>query len=207
MEKKKNILYLKNLVIIAMLSCLSVGLMLIHVPIPFAPSFLKLDVAEVPALFAGFFMGTIQGIMVILIKNIINFIQTGTTTAFVGEFMNIISGGLFIIISSYIYRMNKTKNGAILGMIISTIITSIILTILNSIYVFPIYGELYGLSIEKIVAMARAVNPLVKDNFTMMLFSVFPFNLLKFSLNSIITFIIYKRVGNIFRRFLNKGNE
>ena len=75
MEKKKNILYLKNLVIIAMLSCLSVGLMLIHVPIPFAPSFLKLDVAEVPALFAGFFMGFIQGITVILIKNISKIIQ------------------------------------------------------------------------------------------------------------------------------------
>ena len=204
MENKKSNLYLKNLVIIAMLSCLSVGLMLIHVPIPFAPSFLKLDVAEVPALFAGFFMGSIEGIVVILIKNIINFIQTSTTTVFVGEFMNILSGGIFIFISSSIYKIDKTKNGAIKGMVVSTIVTSIILTVLNAIYVFPIYGKLYGLTIDKIVSMARIVNPLVKDNFTMMLFSVFPFNILKFSLNSIITFVIYKRVGSLFRRFLNE---
>lgn len=46
---------------IGMLVALSTILMMVSIPLPFAPGFLRFDVAELPALFAGFFIGPLGG--------------------------------------------------------------------------------------------------------------------------------------------------
>lgn len=51
----------KIIAFIGMLGALSAVLMFINVPLPFAPTFLKFDIAELPALFAGFFWGPVSG--------------------------------------------------------------------------------------------------------------------------------------------------
>ena len=51
----------KIIAFIGMLGALSAVLMFINVPLPFAPTFLKFDIAELPALFAGFFLGPVSG--------------------------------------------------------------------------------------------------------------------------------------------------
>ena len=55
---------------------------------------------------------------------------------------------------------------------------------------------------EAIIGMGEAVNPLVHDSVSLMLFSVFPFNLLKHGVTSLVTWLIYKRVGNTLRAML-----
>ena len=87
-------------------------------------------------------------------------------------------------------------------MIIGPLLTAVICVFLNAWISFPMYGRLYGLSMEAIVGMASKVNPLVHDNVTLMVFSVFPFNLLKYGVTSLLTGIIYKRTGNAIRRIL-----
>lgn len=52
------------------------------------------------------------------------------------------------------------------------------------------------------IGMGEAVNPLVHDSVSLMLFSVFPFNLLKHGVTSLVTWLIYKRVGNTLRAML-----
>lgn len=47
----------RTIAFIGMLGALSAVLMSINFPMPFAPTFLKFDIAELPALFAGFFLG------------------------------------------------------------------------------------------------------------------------------------------------------
>ena len=56
---------------------------------------------------------------------------------------------------------------------------------------------------ESLVAMASAVNPFVKDTFTMMLWSVLPFNLVKYGVVSVITFLVYKKLHMFILRILN----
>lgn len=55
----------KTIAFIGMLGALSAVLMSINVPLPFAPTFLKFDIAELPVLFAGFFLGPVSGCAVI----------------------------------------------------------------------------------------------------------------------------------------------
>ena len=72
----------KKLVFIAILGAVSFVLMMINISLPFAPAFLKFDIAELPALFAGFFMGPVAGFGVIVIKLLLKLIIQGTETAF-----------------------------------------------------------------------------------------------------------------------------
>ena len=200
MEQKTNI---RKLVLIAMLAALSAALMLFHVPLPFAPAFLEFDVAELPVLFAGFFLGPISGTLVVVIKVGLKLLQQGTTTVFVGELSNIFHSLTFMLPAAYVYKRNRSKTGAVLGMVVGTLVASILAVCSNAWVMFPLYAKLYSLPVEAIVEMAAAVNPLVKDEMSLMLFSILPFNLVKFSVTSILTYLIYKRAGTVLRRLLH----
>ena len=84
----KEIRSSRSIVFIGMLGALSAVLMLISVPLPFAPGFLKFDIAELPALFAGFFLGPVGGCAVIIVKILLKLVTQGTDTAFVGDPMS-----------------------------------------------------------------------------------------------------------------------
>ncbi len=90
----------RTMVFVAMLGAISTVLMMFNFSIPFAPGFLKFDISELPALFAGFFLGPVSGCAVILIKVLLKLVVQGTETAFVGEFMNILGSFCFILPAS-----------------------------------------------------------------------------------------------------------
>ena len=50
--------------------------------------------------------------------------------------------------------------------------------------------------------MTQAVNPLVQDMDTFLLFCILPFNLIKYTITSLFTYLLYKRIGNALRRQL-----
>lgn len=56
-----------------------------------------------------------------------------------------------------------------------------------------------GMPMDVIISMGTAVNPMITDLPSLMLFSVFPFNLFKHGVTSFITYLIYKRAGNTLR--------
>ncbi len=199
MNKKSNV---RKIAFIAMMGALSSVLMLINVPLPFAPSFLKFDVAELPALFAGFFMGPVSGCAVILVKILLKLLMQGSETAFVGEAMNVVTSCAFVLPAALIYKRIHTKRGAVISMAVGTLFVSVVGIFMNAWVAFPLYGRLYGLSTEAIVGMGSKVNPLVHDSVTLMLFAVFPFNLVKHAATSLVTYLVYKRCGNVLRRLI-----
>ena len=192
----------KKIVFIGVLGAVSFILMLIRFSVPFAPSFMEFDISELPALFAGFFMGPLAGFGVVVIKILLKLIIQGTNTAFVGEFSNIAGSSVFVLVAAFIYKANKTKKGAIIAMIVSSIVVSILFIFVNAYVMFPLYANLYGMPMEVIIGMGTAINPRITDLTTMMVFSVFPFNLFKHLVTSLLTFLIYKRVGNVLRKIL-----
>ena len=192
MKKKLNI---RVMIFTALSGAISMILMAISFPLPFAPAFLKFDIAELPALFAGFFLGPAQGCMVILIKICLKLLIQGTDTVFVGEMMNLLGGFCFVLPVSFIYRWKHTKNGAVIGMAISTLAVSIAFVFINAYIAFPLYSRLYGIPLESIIEMGHSVNANINSITTLMIFSVFPFNLIKHSVISVLTYFVYKRAG------------
>lgn len=192
----------RRLVFIALLGALSFILMMINFSLPFAPSFMKFDIAELPALFAGFFLGPLSGFGVIVIKILLKLAIQGTETVFVGEFSNLAGSTLFVVLAALIYKHDRTKKGAIIGMTVSSIAVSVLFIFLNAYVMFPLYSNLYGMPLEAIISMGTAINPRITDMTTMMLFSVFPFNLFKHLVTDVLTFLVYKRAGRALKALL-----
>ncbi len=192
----------RKLVFIAILGAISFLLMLINFSLPFAPAFLKFDIAELPALFAGFFLGPLAGFEVIVIKLLLKLAIQGTETAFVGEFSNLVGSSVFVLLAAWIYKKDRTKKGAIIGMTVSSLAVSILFIFINAYVMFPLYSNLYGMPLDAIIGMGTAVNPKITNMTTLMLLSVFPFNLVKHLVTDVITFLVYKRVGNLLRNIL-----
>ena len=178
----------RKLVFIAILGAISFVLMLINFSVPFAPSFLKFDIAELPGLFAGFFLGPLAGFGVVVIKLLLKIAIQGSETAFVGEFSNLVSSTLFVVLAAWIYKVDRTKKGAVIAMAASTVAVSILAIFLNAYIMFPLYSRLYGMPMEAIIGMGTAINPRINSLITMMLFSILPFNLVKHLVTSLITF-------------------
>ena len=189
----------KKTVFIGMMGAVSAVLMLLNLSLPFAPGFLKFDISELPALFAGFFLGPLSGCGVVAVKILLKVLAQGSDTGYVGELMNVMGSICFILPASLIYRWKHTRQGAVIAMTVSTVLVSTAFIFINAYIAFPLYSKLYGMPMEVIISMGTAVNPLITDLPSLMLFSVFPFNLFKHDVTSFITYLIYKRVGSTLR--------
>ena len=157
---------------------------------------------SLPGLFAGFFLGPLAGFGVVVIKLLLKIAIQGSETAFVGEFSNLVSSTLFVVLAAWIYKVDRTKKGAVIAMAASTVAVSILAIFLNAYIMFPLYSRLYGMPMEAIIGMGTAINPRINSLITMMLFSILPFNLVKHLVTSLITFLVYKRAGNVLRGIL-----
>lgn len=184
----------KKLTYIAMLGAISAVLMLLEFQIPFTPTFLKMDLSDVPVLIGGFMLGPIAGMGIASIKIVLNLLFNGTTTMFVGELSNWILTIVFVFSASYIYKQKKCKRSAIQGLLCAAVITSIIAVILNVVWLFPLYARLFQLSLQDMIQMATVMNPLVNNMTTLIIFALVPFNLIKYFLVSYVVLIMYKKL-------------
>ena len=201
---KQKRMSIQKLVMIAILAAMSAALMFIRFPLPFAPAFLKFDISELPALFAGLFYGPVSGFLVILIKISLKLLMQGTETAFVGELMNVIGSSAYVVTAAVIYRLYRTKKGALISLIAASAVASVFAVFLNLWIAFPMYGKVSGIPLESIIAMGTAVLPFIHNETTLMLYSILPFNLLKHGVTAFITWLLYKRCGMLLRRWERK---
>lgn len=189
----------KALVKIGMLAAVAVILMIFEIPLPFAPAFYEIDFSEVPVMVGCFSMGPLAGALIELVKILLNFVITGTDTAGVGELANFIIGCSLCVPAGLIYRRNRTRKNALIGMITGTLLMTVIGCVINAFVLLPTYAVAFGLSMDKLVAMGTAVNSGITGISTFVMFAVAPFNLLKGILVSVIVFLIYKKISPIFR--------
>lgn len=206
MKHTKAKISIQTLCFVGLFGALSAILMLFKVPLFFAPAFMKLDFAELPCLIGGFMFGPVAGVAIVLVKLILNLLLNGTDSMYVGEISNLLLSGTFVFCASFLYHRRKTKKWAAISMTVSVILTGLVAVLSNTYFTFPAYATVYGMDMESIVGMASAINPLVKDVPTMMIFSVLPFNLVKYGLVAVITFLVYKKLHLFINRYILKQN-
>lgn len=182
---------------IGVLSALAALLMLLEFPLPFiAPPFYELDLSEIVVLIGSFALGPWSGVLIELIKILLNLLMNGTATAFVGEFANFVMGCAFVLPASILYHRKKTQKRAIVGMTVGTLTLAVVGGLLNAFVMIPLYSRLY-MPLETIIAMGQAIFPAITDVFTLVVLSVVPFNLIKGALCSLIGALLYKRVSPV----------
>lgn len=179
---------------VAVLSAIAFILMFFQFPLAvIAPPFIQLDVSDVPGLIAGFAMGPLAGIAVEFFKNILHMLLQGTSTMGVGELSNFIIGSTLVGVSSVIYRRKRTYKTAIIALFAGTVCMASLAVLSNYFVVFPLYAKAMGL--ENIVAAGTAINGNITSLWTMMIYSILPFNLIKGLVVTIVTLLIYKKVS------------
>ena len=198
-EKQMHKTGVKMVVQVGMLAALALILMFFEIPLPFAPAFYEIDFSEVPVLIGCFTMGPIAGAAVELVKILLALVLKGTTTAGVGELANFIIGCSFCVPAGLIYKKNRTRKSALIGMGTGTILMTVIGCVINAFVLLPVYSAAFGMPLEALVDMGTAVNSHITNLTTFVMLAVAPFNLLKGILVSVIVFLIYKKISPIFK--------
>ena len=194
MQKNKTLKYIAR---VAVLSAIASILMLLELPLWFAPPFYELDFSELPILLGGFALGPGAAVLMELIKNLLNLLMNGTSTAFVGEFANFVTGCAFVLPAALIYKRKKTLKNAIVGLLVGTVSLVGVGALINYFVLIPAFSSLYGMPIDAIVAMGTQVNGAITSLPTLIVFAVMPFNLLKAVACSVLTLLLYKRLSRI----------
>lgn len=197
---KEKVFTVRNVVQIGMFGALAAVLMLFEFPLPFiAPPFYELDLSEIPVLIGTFSMGPIAGILIELVKILLKLLIKGTTTAYVGDAANFLIGCCFLLPAGIIYKLNRTKKGALMGMATGTLVMAAAGAVLNALVLLPFYSTLYHMPMEALIEAGTQVNSLIVNIPTFVIIAVVPFNLVKGFIVSLITDLVYKRVRVIIR--------
>lgn len=197
MNKKSNSFALSALVKVAVMAAASIILTFFKFPIPIAPPFMEIDLADIPALITGFAIGPAYGVLVVFLKNLLHLLQT--TTGGVGELSNFIVGATFVLVSAKVYDNNRTWKNSFFALAMGVLAMSIVATLSNTFVIFPLYGVVAGMDRETFINMVPN-NNLVNSYYTLMFFAVFPFNIIKGFIASIITELVYKRVSPFLKK-------
>ena len=164
---------------LSLLSAIAVILMYIDFPvIPIFP-WLKIDLSDVPALMGAFVFGPLAGVIIELMKNLLILIVKGTGTGFVGELANFLVGVALVWPAALVYKKNKTKKTAILGMVLGVLCIEVVGILANVYLLLPAYG----------MAMSKA------ELMQYVTVGLIPFNGIKSILVCGITYALYKKVS------------
>ncbi|MBQ1193136.1 MAG: ECF transporter S component [Lachnospiraceae bacterium] len=194
-KTKTNMSNTQKRVLVGIFSALAAVLMYLEIPFFFAPSVYQLDFSEVPALIASFLLGPVAGVVTECMKILIKLIIKPTSTAFVGEFANLVVGITFVLPASLIYKKKRTRTGAVAGMGVGTLSMTVIGCLVNAFILLPAFAYMFGdVPISEIIKLGTAVNPAITDMVTFIILAVAPVNIIKGIVVSLVVFFIYKPV-------------
>lgn len=210
-KDKKKTLSVKEITLIGIQSALSIILYYVAslIPsIPFFPPWLDLfNFSEIPALITGFIYGPYAGSLVILVRFFVKL--PGTFTAGVGELADLILGLVLVIVSSIIYKRHRSLKGALIGTSSSMVVCSLTACLLNYLVLIPAYVNLAGFSYEALASMLSYMGNVTVDNFMVyyIFIGVLPFNIARYVMIFIITFITYKKIHLLIDRLVSDDKE
>ena len=197
-NEQKQRIGIRTMVQVGMLSAIATVLMLFEIPLPFAPSFYEIDFSEVPVLIGCFTMGPLAGAAIEMVKILLNFLINGTVTAGVGEIANFLIGCALCVPAGLLYKKQKTRKGALIGMAVGTGMMVIVGCVINAYVLLPVYAKAFQMPLDALIGMGTAVNPNITGLSTFVIFAVAPFNLLKGVLVSVMCWRFIKKISPIF---------
>lgn len=199
-EKKAGTAWnVRYIAVTAMLSAIAFVLMFLDFPIPFLmPSFIQMDISELPALIGAFAMGPACGVMVCLVKNLLHLLIT--TTGGVGELSNFILGVAFVLPAGLVYKYRKNRKSALLGSLLGAAVMGAFSVVSNYFLVYPFYYNF--MSEDMVLAAYQAILPSMKSILQCLICFNMPFTFVKGLFSVVITFLIYKHISPIL-----KGNN
>lgn len=193
-----------KLAIIAMLAAVAVVLQYLEFAVPLVPSFLKMDLSDIPELIGAFIIGPFGGVLICLVKNLVHLLVS--QSGFVGELSNFILGAVFSLVAGFIYRHRKTKGIALAACLAATAAMALVSLPTNYYIIYPIYAKLFG-GMQTILGLYQAILPWADTLWKALLIFNVPFTLVKGLLCVLVTMLIYKPLSRLFVQMNNAINK
>ena len=183
MGNKTEFFTAKRVAILGTMTAVAYLLTLISFPIfPMAP-FLMLDFSFAIMLLAGYMLGPVSSIVIVVVVNLLGAI--GSSGGITGAVANTITALVFVVIPSFVYKYKKGLKWVILVLCASILLQSAVSLPMNRYVTFYIYhiGDPAGL-------------------FANVWWCILVFNIIKGVTNGLITILLYKRLKNLLGKFL-----
>lgn len=178
-----------------MLSAIAFVLMYLDFSVPFMPSFIKMDLSELPALIGAFAYGPVSGVVICLIKNVIHLAMS--STGGVGELSNFLLGASFVFVAGLVYKYKKNRKNALIGSIAGALVMGVFSIFSNYFLTYPIYYQF--MPQDTILAAYQVIFSGVDNILECLIIFNAPFTFLKGMLSVLVTFLIYKRISPILK--------
>ena len=143
--------------------------------------FLKYEFKDAVIALEALILGPAYAIITSLVVSLIEMV-TISGTGPIGALMNVLSTVTYILPVALLYRRNKSLKTAVTGLVLGALIMTACMLLWNYL-ITPLYMNVPRQEVAKLLLPA-----------------ILPFNLLKGTLNSVITFLIYKPVVKALRR-------
>ena len=173
----------KRIAALGVFTALSVMLVaLIHFPIFPAVSFLEYDPADIPILIVGFAFGPAAGLIVTAIAALIQGFTVSAASGVYGVIMHVLATGVYVLVSSLVYRRHRTRGGAAASLALGTAAM-----FLANLVVTPYFmmGALNGETVRALMGFMPFI---------------LLFNFIKAGVNGLVTFLIYKSISRLISR-------
>ena len=180
--------YIDRMVKLGMLTALSIILVYaIHFPIFPAAAYLEYDMADVPILIGTFLYGPWWGLALTAVVSLLQWLLVSPQSQWVGAVMHFFATGSYVVAAGLLYARNKTRTTAIIGMGVGSLLQTLMMIPMNLIFTV----HFFGVPREAVIALLPT--------------AIIPFNAIKTVANSIITFLLYKRVAKLLEKDLVKA--
>lgn len=176
---------LPTLLKIGLLSSLATVLMFYQIPM-FA-TFLKYDLSEVPALVGTFALGPAAGAAIVILKNMLFTVARFSPEELVGIPLNTLAGLTLVLTCGSLYRLRKTKAWAVFSLVAGVLTMTLVMIPANFI-LYPLFAHVF-LGVDLTGGQLLGT----------ILTTITAFNLVKGSLTSVVTFLVYKRFSHVLK--------
>ena len=167
----------KRIAMYALFVALSMAVSFVDFPIMPGVEWLKYDPSGIVSLVAGFAYGPAAAAIV----SVLGFLPHLFTNPW-GTLMAVLVALALSVPAALIYRRNKTRKGAVIGIIVGAIV-ALVVAIVGNLIVTPFYAHMTTAQVVALIVPA-----------------LLPFNALKFTIHGVITFLIYKPISNLLNR-------
>jgi riboflavin transporter FmnP len=183
-------------VVTAMLSAVAFVLMYLEFSIPIIPSFVKMDLSDLPALLGSFAYGPLCGVIISFLKNLLHILIKGTTSNCIGELCNFALGAALSLTAGFIYKFHKNFKGAIVASVVGAVVMGLFSFPLNYFITYPFYATMFG-GMDAIVGAYQAILPSVDNIAQCLIVFNIPFTIVKGLLCAFVCFFIYKPLSPV----------
>ena len=194
-KTREKLFSTRTITMTALLAAISYVLAFLEFPVPLSPSFARMDLSDLPALIGTFAFGPVTGVMIELIKNVLQLLSS--STGGIGELANFIMGASYVLVAGFIYKYKKTKKMAMWACGISSIVMGIVAAIVNYLILLPLFETFMPL--DQLIASFGEFLPFIKTKLDVVVFNALPFNMIKGMVIGAVTMMIYKKLTPVLK--------